>query len=98
MVRLLLYTGTRVATRFSGASVKVLLPLFFVGLTTHASSNQVLLACNLAKYNYARLVAFEAFASAQGLWYCGTPREQAYGDVKIACRKEDVRTLRIDLP
>ena len=87
MRRLLNYARIRVATGFSGASAKVLLLLALVGLTTHASSNQALLACNLAKYNHARLVAFEAKADAQGLWYCGYPRNHAQYDVQMLCGK-----------
>jgi hypothetical protein len=87
MRRLLTYARIRVATGLSGTSAKVLLLLALVGLTTHASSNQALLACNLAKYNHARLVAFEAKADAQGLRYCGTPRLHAYGDMEIVCGK-----------
>ena len=87
MRRLIAYVRARFAARFSGASVKKLLLLALVGLTTHASSNQALLACNLAKYNYTMQLAFDADAERLGQWYCGTPRLYAYSDMEIACGK-----------
>ena len=87
MRRLINYARTRVTKGFSGASAKALLLLALVGLTTHASSNQALLACNLAKYNYKLQLAFDADAKRLGQWYCGTPRQRAYSDMEIACGK-----------
>ncbi|MFZ9811196.1 MAG: hypothetical protein ACO3DL_08290 [Burkholderiaceae bacterium] len=95
MRHLIIYARTRVAKGFSGASAKALLLLALVGLTTHASSNQALLACNLAKYNYKMQLAFDAHAERLGQWHCGTPRLTAYGDVEIACGKfESLRLSR----
>ena len=77
MRRLINYARTRVTKGFSSALTKVLLLLALVGLTTHASSNQALLACNLAKYNYTMQLAFDADAERLGQWYCATPRLHA---------------------
>jgi hypothetical protein len=94
MRRLINYARTRVTKGFSSALTKVLLLLALVGLTTHASSNQALLACNLAKYNYTMQLAFDADAERLGQWYCGTPRLHAYGDMEIACGNIEALRLR----
>lgn len=72
---------------------RTLLTLCLVCIGFPASSTQALLDCNLARYHYALLVAFEERADQQGGWYCGTPRLHAYGDMEIACG--NIEALRL---
>ena len=70
---------------FKSLMRRTLLALCLACIGFPASSTQALLDCNLARYHYALLVAFEERADQQGGWYCGYPRNRAAYDVRMHC-------------